>query len=399
MARCCAADDVTMNDQSFQHPAGVWSVDVRTSVGYEVALVEGLFEKGNNSLLGTGTGLGSARRFVVIDSQVDALYGELIRAYFDRADVHCGFFSLAAEEKAKALDNVSAIAHALDSFGIDRRREPIIAIGGGVVLDVAGLAASLYRRGTPYIRVPTTLIGLVDAGVGVKTAVNHGFHKNGLGTYFAPHVVLCDRRFLATLDTRHIANGLAEVLKIGLIRDRALFELLAEHGRLLLDERLQGLSPEGGSAADEVIQRAITGMLDELRPNLWEQQLDRLVDYGHSMSPAIEMLALPQLLHGEAVNVDMALFTAVAQRRGVVSSAEAFRIFRVMRALGLPVWHPLLERSVLAKALTDTTQHRGGQQRLPLLTGIGSACFVNDVTPDELVAAAERLLDEERQGA
>ena len=376
----------------------MWSIQASTPISYEVALADGLFEVGH-PLLGCRDQNGRARRMVIIDGQVDALHGDRIRGYFDRAGVHCGFYCLAADEEAKTFEQVSAIAHELDSFGIARRSEPIIAIGGGILLDLVGLAASLYRRGTPYIRVPTTLIGLIDAGVGVKTAVNHGLHKNRLGTYFAPRAALCDRTFLATLEPRHIANGLAEVLKIGLIRDRVLFELLAEHGPLLEHERLQGRTTRGDAAATEVIERAITGMLDELRPNLWEQQLDRLVDYGHSVSPAIEMLALPKLLHGEAVNLDMALFTAVARGRGVLSGAETRRIFGVMRDLSLPVWDPLLERSVLAQALADTVQHRGGRQRLPLPTGIGTACFVNDVTADELTAAAECLLEEENQHA
>jgi 2-epi-5-epi-valiolone synthase len=373
-------------------PSRRWSVQAQKSVQYEIALIDGLLERGH-PLLGPSPRPGPARRFVIVDEQVGRLYGGAIRDYFDRESVHCRIFPVAVSEKAKTMDQVSAIAHAVDSFGIDRYREPIVAIGGGVLLDLAGLAASLYRRGTPYIRVPTTLIGLVDAGVGVKTGVNHGLHKNRLGSYFAPCVALLDRRFLATLGTRHIANGLAEILKIGLIRDRRLFDLLDQHGQLLLSERLQGHSAVSDAVAIELLDRAITGMVDELRPNLWEQELDRLVDYGHSVSPTIEMLALPHLLHGEAVSIDMALFTAVAQRRGLLCAAEANQIFRTMHALQLPVWHPLLGRKVLARALAETVQHRGGRQRLPLPAGIGSGRFVNDVAEDELFMAAEELRD------
>jgi 3-dehydroquinate synthase len=373
-------------------PSGLWSVQAQKSIHYEVALVDALFERGH-PLLAPGPRFGSTRRFVIIDEQVSALYGAAIQDYFDRESVHCRFFPVAVSEETKTIDQISAIAHAIDSFGIDRRHEPIVAIGGGVLLDLAGLVASLYRRGTPYIRVPTTLVGLVDAGVGVKTAVNHGWHKNRLGSYFAPRIALLDRRFLATLDTRHIANGLAEILKIGLIRDRRLFDLLDQHGELIMRERLQGHSATSDAVALELLERAITGMLDELRPNLWEQELDRLVDYGHSVSPTIEMLAMPHLLHGEAVNIDMALFTAVAQRRGLVSTTEADQIFRTMRALQLPVWHPLLERKVLARALADTVRHRGGLPRLPLPAGIGFGHLVNDVAEDELFTAVQELRD------
>lgn len=258
-------------------------------------------------------------------------------------------------------------------------------------MDIVGLAASLYRRSTPYVRVPTTLIGLVDAGVGAKTGVNHSAHKNRLGTYFPARDTLLDRGFLKTVDTRHIVNGLAEILKIALIKDRALFELLERHGTTLITERLQGRTPESNRAATQVIERAITGMLEELEMNLWEHKLERVVDYGHTFSPTVEMLALPELLHGEAVNIDMALTTLISVQRGMITPEERDRIFALMRKLELPVYHRTCEPSVLVDALADTVRHRDGLQRLPLAIGIGSACFVNDVTPEEMTAAATTL--------
>jgi 3-dehydroquinate synthetase len=243
------------------------------------------------------------------------------------------------------------------------------------------------------VRVPTSLIGLVDAGVGVKTGVNFEYHKNRLDTYFPSSTALLDRSFLATLDDRHISNGLAEVLKIGLIKDWRLFQLLDEYAELLLTERLTGKTPIGDVVARDVFSRSISGMLEELQPNLWEKKLERVVDYGHSFSPTLEMRALPALLHGEAVGIDMALTTVLAQGRGLVSNRDRERIFDLMRRLRLPIWHPLLEPGLLREALHDTARHRDGAQRTPLPVGIGGACFVNDLTVAELTRAAETLFE------
>nr|BAD07382.1 putative 2-epi-5-epi-valiolone synthase [Actinoplanes sp. A40644] len=377
-----------------------WSVTAPEEFAYEVQLADGLLDPENPALLDAAGGSGGpARRFVVIDDRVADHYGDRVRDYLTRNQVQHRILRLRVSEETKTMQAVLRLVSALDDFGISRRREPIIAIGGGVLLDIAGLAASLYRRGTPHVRVPTTLVGLIDAGIGVKTGVNHGVHKNRLGTYFAPAAVLLDRSFLATLDRRHLSNGLAEILKIALVTDARLFDLLEAHGQLLIDERFQGTTETGRRAADEVLDRAIAGMLHELAPNLKEQQLDRLVDFGHSISPSIEMVALPELLHGEAVAIDMALFTMLAARRGSVGSEESGRVLRLMRALDLPVDHPAVDWPLLVEAMESTIRHRDGLQRLPLPAGIGAAAFANDVTLGELARALEDLREMERAHA
>ncbi|QLE73143.1 sedoheptulose 7-phosphate cyclase [Streptomyces rectiverticillatus] len=369
-----------------------WKVSASMPVHYEIQVCADAFGLDNTALLGhAGQRPERIRRFVVVDANVLALHGDRIRSYFEHHGVEYALHAVQADETVKSLDTATEIVRALDAFGIDRRREPIVVIGGGVLMDIVGLVANLYRRGTPVVRVPTTLIGLVDAGVGVKTGVNFNNHKNRLGTYFASSLTLLDRSFLVTVDRRHIANGLAEILKMALIKDARLFDLLEEYGPRLLDEKFQGTTPALERAATEVVQRAIHGMLEELQPNLWETELERVVDYGHTFSPTVEMHALPALLHGEAVCVDMALTTVLGWRRGLVGTGQRDRILAVMQSLELPSWNALLEPGLLAEALADTVRHRDGQQRLPLPAGIGEAVFVNDVTEDELAVAVEDL--------
>jgi 3-dehydroquinate synthase len=363
-------------------------------VSYEVEVSPGLLDPANGALADAGAGVPPvrSRRLVVVDANVHHRYGVRLSKYFNARGIEHAFCVIDAHERAKTMDSVFEVVSSMDRFGLARRQEPVIAVGGGVLTDVVGLATSLYRRSTPYVKVPTTLIGMVDAGIGAKTGVNFERHKNRLGSYHPSLVALIDPEFLATLSTRHIRNGFAEVLKIALIKDRHLLDLLAEHGSRLIAERLQPADGPGtGPIAGEVLRRAIHGMLQELQPNLWEHQLKRLVDYGHSFSPAMEMEALPELLHGEAVSVDMALTTLIAHHRGLVSAADVKYIWRVMDQLDLPRWHPVCTPDLLARALDDTVRHRDGRQLLPLPVGVGSACFVDDVSRSELARACAEL--------
>ncbi|AUN40341.1 sedoheptulose 7-phosphate cyclase [Tsukamurella tyrosinosolvens] len=372
-----------------------WTVEAVKQVRYQVVEANGLFRQGNDRLL---TACPEAqlrpgdRRLVVIDHSVDRLHGDTIRSYFAHHDIAATIVPLQAHEAAKQWDSVTRVVDVMNAFGIDRRREPVLAIGGGVLTDVVGFAASLYRRGTPYVRIPTTLIGIVDAGVGVKTGVNYGTGKNRLGTYAPATATFLDRSFLRTVDARHLSNGLAEILKVALVKSVELFDALEAAGRAVRDDHFQGSTAELESAATSIIAEAIHLMLEELQPNLWESTLERCVDYGHTFSPTIEMHALPALLHGEAVNVDMALTTAIGRLRGDVTEAESERIYRVMEDLDLPLWDPSLdEPDLLVDALADTVRHRDGQQRLPLPVGIGQHRFVNDVTAEEIRRAVFTL--------
>ena len=376
-----------------------WTVTATRPVSYDVALCDGILDPANPALLrAVPRGVPpTARRLLVIDSEVHRHYGRSFADYFERHSIPSATCVLNCDETTKHWGNVRTVLQALDRFGIDRRNEPIVAAGGGVLLDVVGFAGSLYRRGTPVVRVPTTLIGLVDAGIGVKTGVNFDEHKNRIGTYHAADRVVLDPSFLRTVGRRHLSNGLAEILKMALIGDRRLFDLLDWHGAGLLAAKFQR-DGRHREATTEVLERSIGGMLDELQPNLWESSLERVVDYGHSFSPTLEMRALPELLHGEAVSIDMALSTLLAEGRGLVTATERSRVLRLMRALELPISHPLCTSELLISALGDTTRHRGGRQRLPLPVGIGAARFVDDVDERELEVAGESLAELAKNG-
>lgn len=372
-----------------------WSVQTQLPVHYSVFESPDLFSLDNLTLLFNGqtSSAPSLRRLVVVDTYVEQLHGHRLHQYFQYHEIEYRLLPLTVSEDNKSMDMVFRVVEELEAFNLSRRSEPVIAIGGGVLMDIVGLAANLFRRGVPYIRVPTTLLGVVDAAVGAKTAVNFKGHKNRIGTFYPPIAALLDVTFLQSLGDRHISNGIAEILKIALVMDSKLFELLEHDGALMLAEKCQG------SSALPIIRRAIEGMLQDLQQNLWEQQLERLVDFGHTFCPTLELKAVPKLLHGEAVAVDMALSVMLAYQRGLLSTQERDRVYNFMRAVHLPLTHPVCTPQLLHQALQSTTQHRDGFQRMPLPVGIGSARFFNDLTFEEITTALQAITQLESEVA
>ncbi|KAM9785965.1 2-epi-5-epi-valiolone synthase-like [Neosynchiropus ocellatus] len=360
-----------------------WTVVSPIVLTYRITQSQNLLDPTNDTLLwghledGHRGSSKSVKRFVVVDDTVNQLYGPCISQYFKSRDVNCKILPLRTTEENKSLELVTKILEELHAFSIDRRCEPIVAMGGGVCLDVVGLVAALYRRRTPYIRVPTTLLAYIDASVGAKNGVNFCGGKNKLGTYIPPAATFLDRSFFKTLPRRQISNGMAEMLKMALMKHRGLFEILEVEGKTLLDTKFQtrgqkdASEEEGGASKSTRI--AIETMLEELAPNLWEDDLDRLVDFGHLISPELEMKVLPALLHGEAVNIDMSFMVYLARHRGLLTAEEKDRIVKCMLGMELPVWHRDVSLDLIRKSLKERLKHSGGSLRMPLPTGLGRA--------------------------
>lgn len=373
---------------SYSPPSTRWNIATTLPVSYEVVETSDLLEPENSELAST-CAPDAGVTTVVLDATVDDLYGERVRSYFTARGVRTRYLVMDSHEEMKTVESVEAVARDLNAGGTLRATNPPIAIGGGALLDVVGLAAALFRRGVPYVRVPTTLLGQVDVSVAAKTGINFDGFRNRLGSYTPPARTLVDRSFLATVPERHLVNGMGEILKMALVKDARLFDLLASSGRELVERRF-----DLGAVADEVIRRSITGMVTELAPNLWEKDLRRAVDFGHSFGPLVEMRALPELLHGEAVALDCLYSCALAVVRGLLAPADAVRAIRVADAIGLPVTHPLFtDDALLWEALCDTVRHRDGNQHLPVLTGIGRHTFLEDVTPEQVRDATHALVD------
>ena len=355
-------------------------------IEYEIVNTPNLLDPHNPALLSAGK-LDHGRRFVVVDTNVFKHYGSAIRTYFIDNDIEARIYTFASGEEYKTVDHFLSIVRALDAFPICRRDEPIIAIGGGVLTDVVGFVASAYRRGIPHIKVPTTLMGYVDAAIGVKTGINFNGNKNRLGGFVPPIKVLLDRSFLKTLTKRHLLNGVCEIIKLAIIKDARLFNLLECNGAKCVEMSFQD------EAGAEILDRSINGMLEELRPNLLEEELARKVDFGHTFSYGLETQHEASLFHGEAVLLDVTLSCLIAWKRRLLSEEEVGRIFHLIASLGLALDPGNLEAKRLWQSLQERIYHRNGQQSVPLPAGIGNCTFVNDIRMEDIQHAVLAMED------
>ncbi len=362
-----------------------WRVRYQRPIEYEIINAPGLFQAGNTTLLTPGK-IEAGRRFVVVDGNVARFYGETIRNYFTQQQIDAKIVTFPGGEEHKTVDSYLGILYELDSFPIHRRDEPIIAIGGGVLTDVVGFIASSYRRSVPHIKVPTTLMGYIDASVGIKTGINFNGHKNRIGSFEPPLRVYLDRTFLRSLPRRHILNGVCEIIKLAVIKDAELFALLERDGAKSIALNFQD---EPGGA---ILDRAIGGMLEELEPNLYEENLARKVDFGHTFSYGLETRHEAHLLHGEAVLLDIIASSMIALGRGLLSQGEVERLFSLIDQLGIRLDTRVLDPCLMWENLLERVEHRNGYQRVPMPEGIGSCVFLNDIRRDEIATAVERLI-------
>jgi 3-dehydroquinate synthetase len=364
-------------------------VEAYEKIEYSLRYADGAFAVGNTEIADSYRPFG--RCLMVVDETVYDLYGEQMSAYFDHYGIALTVLGVAIGETDKTMWTVEQIVDAFGRFGL-LRKEPVLVVGGGLTTDVAGFACAIFRRSTNYNRVPTTLIGLIDASVAIKVAVNHGKAKNRLGAFHASQNVILDFSFLKTLPLKEVRNGMAEMIKISAVADSGIFELLEKYGPDLLATRFGHLdgTPELRDIAHRVTYEAIHTMLRLEVPNLHEVELDRVIAFGHTWSPVLELAPEIPFFHGHAISIDMALSTTIAEQRGYLSISDRDRIFWLMSRLGLSLTSPLLTPGLLRKATDSITQTRDGLLRAAVPRPIGTCYFVNDLTPQELNHALAR---------
>ena len=274
-----------------------------------------------------GLGLGGAVA-IVTNPVVGRLYGATVSRALKAAGFIPHVIVIPEGERAKTLRSASTI---LDSLAAARfeRGSTVIALGGGVVGDVAGFAASAYLRGVQFVQIPTTLIAQVDSSVGGKTGVNHRLGKNLIGAFYQPRLVLADPATLATLPRREWAAGLAEVIKYGVIADEELFGYLESHIESLL------MMADGPVA--HVIRRSCEIKASVVAQDERESGLRRILNYGHTIGHALEALgSYRRLIHGEAVAIGMVQEAGLAHRLGLCSEDVVDRQRELVGRAGLP---------------------------------------------------------------
>jgi 3-dehydroquinate synthase len=320
---------------------------------------------------------------IITDETVDELYAQRIGDWLSNNGLKVQKMALPAGEGSKSLP---AACHLLDwlSRSDIRRRDVLVAIGGGVVIDTSGWVASIYMRGISYINVPTTLLAQVDAAIGGKVAVNHDTAKNLIGGFYSPDAVVSCTGWLGSLDARQTRAGLAEAIKMAIIASPQLFAFIEQN---LVS--LQGLSAASLRPLVHA-SSAIKCALVERDP--YEVDLRRTLNFGHTVGHAVETATgYGPVLHGEAVSFGMCVAMRVALARGVLDPATASRVVAILRFLGLPVVLDDLPAippvDEIIAALEMVRQVRNGSLRFVLPTALGSALICDDVCDDEIRAA------------
>ena len=294
-------------------------------------------------------------------------------------------------ERAKmSYFHVSEIHSQIERHHIDRHSY-VLGIGGGALLDVAGLAAATAHRGVRHVRVPTTVLGQNDSGVGVKNGINAFGKKNFIGTFAPPYAVLNDFDLLATLPERDQRAGISEAVKVALIRDRGFFDSLEADASLLAS-----LEPE---AMRRMIYRSAALHVEHIANggDPFEFGSARPLDFGHWAAHKLEQLSDYQIRHGEAVAIGMALDVIYSRNIGYLDGTSAARVLGLLRKLGLELFANELThldaemQPVVLKGLEEFREHLGGELTLTMLRGIGEGIEVHEVVLPKMVEAVAEL--------
>ncbi len=317
--------------------------------------------------------LPSPRAVIVSNPVVAAHWLAVLRTSLSAAGIDSEAILVPDGETHKSWSTLHDVLTRLLEIGAERTTT-VVALGGGVVGDVAGFAAAVYQRGMPFVQVPTTLLAQVDSSIGGKTGVNHVLGKNMIGAFHQPRAVLIDTDCLSTLPQREFAAGLAEVIKAGAVRDLDFFQWLEKNLRRLIARDSDALVH---AVMESCRIKAAIVAADER-----EAGERALLNFGHTFGHAIETgVGYGEWLHGEAVAAGMVMAATLSSRLGMMPEADAGRLRQLLVDAGLPVDPPVLGGARYRALMSRDKKVLGGALRLILLDGLGRARVVSEV-PD-----------------
>ncbi|MEE2656715.1 MAG: 3-dehydroquinate synthase [Chloroflexota bacterium] len=318
--------------------------------------------------------------YVISDSNVFYTYGRKVQMSLEAADIPVHTFVVPAGETSKSVETLEACYQWLAEQRAERSHF-IVAVGGGVIGDLAGFAAATFNRGLPVVQVPTSLAAMVDASIGGKTAINLSAGKNLVGAFYQPRMVLADAESLVSLPERERAAGWSEAVKHGLILDADLFQTFEEYSEAItnLEQPL----------TSDVVRRSMAVKADVVTRDERETLgLRILLNYGHTIGHGLETATeYGSLLHGEAVAIGMTAAVRISRDMGLIDDDVVSRQDKALKLYGLPTRMPGADREAIRRAMSVDKKTTAGNIRWVLLEGIGYAVTRNDV-PEELVQAA-----------
>jgi len=345
---------------------------VRVRLGlnsYDILIGPGLLAQTGQQLQRLGP---STKLVIITDPSVNKLYGTLLSQSLAASGYQVATLQVPEGEEQKSLENAGRLYSELSNFYAERTT-PILALGGGVIGDLAGFVAATYLRGVPLIQLPTTLLAQVDSSIGGKVAVDHGGRKNKIGAFYQPKLVIADTTTLKTLPPQQISDGLAEVIKYAVIRDRGLFEYL-EHN-------LDRIRRRDERALNTVVYRSARIKAEVVAKDERDWGLRQILNYGHTIGHAIESTAHFRVEHGQAVAIGMLTAARISNRLGLFDRNELTRLKEIIHRAGLATEMPGLDGEELIQFMKHDKKIHLGRIRFVLPKRIGEVFITDEVEP------------------
>lgn len=333
------------------------------------------------------------RVFLIVDEAVFDTHGSTALGAMEQAGRSVFTYRVPSGEASKSLASLAQLYEWLSSHRAERR-DVIFALGGGMITDLAGMAAATYLRGMPLVHAPTTVLGMVDAAIGGKVAVDLPSGKNLVGAFYQPRAVVADIAALATLPSRELRSGFAEVIKHGFIRDESMLDLLDDSADVLLSPAAAVSDESCRQLLVDVITRNQSIKAAVVSDDERESDLRAILNYGHTLGHAIEAVTgFSTVLHGEAVAMGMVAVAEMGCSLGLIDEALVARHRRLIERFGLPTQSPPgLGRSEIIEAMSRDKKVVGGKQRWILLDGVGHPIIRDDVPADVVSDAIESVV-------
>lgn len=348
---------------------------------YRIAIGSGILDRAGALMAELHVG---KKVLLVTNPVVGKLYAGRVQAGLDRAGFRVYRADIPDGEQYKTLQSAEILYDQAFAAGLDRS-SPVVALGGGVIGDLAGFVAATYMRGVPFIQIPTTLLAQVDSSVGGKVAVNHPRGKNIIGAFYQPALVITDTDTLRSLDDREVRSGLAEVIKYGVIRDRAFFTWLEQNLNRILT-----LEPEALAHVVETSCRIKAAVVEE---DETEQGTRAVLNFGHTAGHAVEALTnYTGYCHGEAVSIGMAVAARMAVDLRLLQVNEEEKIRNLLTRAGLPLNVPgdLAAADIITSIYGDKKTY-GGEITFILPGAVGNALIRKNMPVEVIIRAIEAV--------
>lgn len=322
------------------------------------------------------------RAALISDENVISLYGQSVTTSLENAGFHVREYAFPAGEKSKTPETLFSILDFLATNEFDRS-DVVVALGGGVVGDIAGFASAIYMRGMKLVQIPTSLLAMVDSSVGGKTGVDLEKGKNLVGAFKQPQLVICDAQALKSLPNEQFSCGMGEIIKYAMISDAELFDLLSETG---------GRTAISEETLKNIISRCVQIKGDIVSRDEFDNGERQLLNFGHTIGHAIEKVSDYKIGHGQAVGIGMAMMTDLCEKLGICPSGTKNRLVDVLQKFDLPYTTDISAKD-LSNAIVMDKKRRGDEITLIMTEKIGS-CFYKNYPISEVEGLIHTIMED-----